>query len=115
MSDIIERTHYDEASDRLIVARSQDVQPYLEWNAKQRAARPEHGKYKGNLVHAAKIPMGVIESMANGQCCPDGKRYNLLSSDRDEMKRALLHIQTEHKHLLTVNGTPFAKRRVQWQ
>lgn len=115
MSEVIRRTIYDENSDRLIVTAAQDVEPYLDHNARLRASRPEHGKYKGDFVYAANIPLVEIEKMRNGQCCTDGKRYNLLSPDPDERRRALMHVQQEHKALLTVNGKPFAKSRVKWQ
>lgn len=94
---------------------TQDVEPYLIQNAELRAKRTGPGKYKGAMVLAASIPMNVVEMMRLGQCCTDGKRYNLMSTDFDERRRALVHVQTEHKALLTVDGTPFAKKRVKWQ
>lgn len=115
MSEVVRKTFYDPNADRLITTATQDVEPYLRRNAALRAAAPEHGKYKGAMTRAASVPLVVIELMQRGQCCADGKRYNLLSADVAERRRALMHIQSEHKHLLTVNGTPFAKRRVKWQ
>lgn len=116
MDDLIEREIYDPTAERMIVVTSQDIAPYLRANAEVRASRPEgFGKYRGDLVHVGNIPTAEIERMRNGQCCTDGKRYNLLSADKEEVRRALLHIQTAHKELLTVNGKPFARSRPQWR
>lgn len=114
MDDIREKVIYDEQLDRLTIARTQDIQPYLEDNAELRSTRSEFQKYKGNLVKAASIPSNVVEMMMRGQCCNDGKTYNLMSPDNDERRRALVHVQSVHRHLMTVNGNPFALRRNKW-
>ena len=40
--------------------------------------------------------------------------YNLLSPDPEEVKRALLHIQSNERYMLTVPGTPIAKKQQKW-
>lgn len=115
IDDIVRKSYYDDSTGKMTNVVTQDVTPYLDDNKAERNARPEIGKYKGNLVKAASIPLVAIEMMANGQCCSDGIKYNLLSHDMDERRRALVHIQTNHKDLLTVNGTPFTKNRIKWQ
>lgn len=114
IDDVVETVIYNDADDRLIVHRSQDAQPYLDANAVARNATPEFGKYQKNLTHVMSIPATVIEMMMLGQCCTDGKRYNLMSTDQEERRRALVHVQTEHKALLTINGNPFSKKRMEW-
>ena len=116
MTDDLRRTSYfDEQEGVMTISVTQDVEPYLEENKIARLNTPEFGRYKGNLVHAASIPVAVIEMMRNGQCCTDGIKYNLLSDDPEEKRRALVHVQTEHKALLTIEGKPFAKKRPKWQ
>lgn len=115
MTDIKEKVIYNDNDSSLTVVRQQDVEPYLQHNADLRASRSEHQKYKGSFVLAASIPSIVVEQMRNGQCCADSRRYDLLSPDNDERRRALMHVQSVHNHLLAVNGKPFAKQRVKWQ
>lgn len=114
MTDIQEKVIYHEPDDRLIVVRTQNVEPYLKENAELRSEQSGVQKYKGNFVKAASIPVNVVEQMARGQCCSDGKKYNLLSHDNDEKRRALMHVQSVHRDLLTVNGNPFAFKRNGW-
>ena len=114
--DVIRSSQLED--DRMYNILTQDIEPYLK-NAKAiRDASPEHGKYRKETfgcVYACTIPSAIVEQMANGQCCTDGKRYNLMSNEKEEWRRALVHIQTCHKDLLTVKGKPFAKDRPKWQ
>ena len=106
---------------RMYEVVSQDIEPYLKDAHERRTLAPEalsQNKYKSDsfgCVYAATIPSGVVEAMATGQCCSEGKQWDLLSNDPEEYRAALVHVQTEHKELLTVNGNPFAKRRNSWQ
>lgn len=108
MSELIRTTIYDELEDKVINRVTYDPSDVLEVNASQRAERQGPTKYKGNLVHAARIHLGDVERLKN-------MGYNLLSNDPDEIKRALLYIQSEEKKHLTVDGTPFAKQRAKWE
>lgn len=108
MSDLVRTTIYDEIEDKLINRVTYDNTAVLELNADQRKERPEgYGKYKGNLVHAARLHLGDIERLKN-------MGYNLLSPDKDEVRRTLVYIQQNEPHLLTVEGKPFAKHRNTW-
>ncbi len=115
MNDVKEVTKYDVNSDQLIISRTQDVEPYIEYNKRIRNEAPSQGRYKDELPRAAHIPNIVVEQMMRGQCCTSGKKYNLLSPDQDEVRRALMHIQEFHKELLLIPGKPFARQRVRWQ
>ena len=107
MHDLIETTHYDDLTDTFSVKTSYDNRAVIEANKQAQIHTPETGRYKGNLAHVGRIHMGDITRLKN-------EGYNLLSPDPDEVKRALLHIQTNEKYLLTVPGTPIAKRKTQW-
>lgn len=116
MSDLKESSVYDEMSDSMTFSYSQDIEPYRDHNRALRNDSPEHGAYMGkNLVYAASIPHGLMMQMMHGQCCPDGKKYDLLSPDKEEARRALLHAQSYHKDILVIRGKPFAKKRVIWE
>lgn len=115
MSEVIETLSYDEMQDRLVVKRTQDTSEYLRQNTIERNETPEFGKYTKTLTKVASIPEVVVEMMMRGQCCQDGKRYNLLAVDPEERRRALVHLQTEHKALMTITGTPFSRKRLEWE
>lgn len=114
-ADMTTESFYDDSTGKMTQVVSQDLTPYLKENLADRNATPEFGKYKRTLTKAASIPMETIVELKNGQCCKNGNTYNLLSPDPDEKRRALLHIQTCHPYLMSINGTPFAKNRVKWQ
>lgn len=107
MDDLVRTSWYDEEKDRIVQRTTYDNSAVLAANLKQRNLAPESGRYKGNLVHVGRIHMGDVERLRN-------EGYNLLSPDPDEVKRALLHIQSEEKALLTVPGNPIGKRRLAW-
>lgn len=78
----------------------------LAQNAIDRAQRGAD-KYKGDLVHAGRIHLGDVERLNN-------LGYNLLSSNPDEVRRALCYVQANEPHLLTLEGKPFARNRNTW-
>lgn len=106
--ELIRTTVYDELENKVISKVTYDPSTVLEVNAAQRAERQGPQKYVGNLVHAARVHLGDIERLKN-------IGYNLLSNDPEEVRRALLYIQSEEKAHLTVDGTPFAKKRAKWE
>lgn len=107
--DIVRTTTYDELADKMVNRIDYDPSAVLRANAEERAARPEgFGKYKGNMAHVGRVHMGDIERLRN-------MGYDLLSSDPQEVRRALLYIQSNEPALLTVSGRPFAKHRNSWQ
>ena len=107
LSDLMTTSFYDEASDTLAIKTSYDNRQVLADNLAERNAAPETGRYKGNLVKVGTIHLGDIERLKN-------EGFNLLSPDPDEVRRALLHIQGNERHLLTMPGTPIAKKKTQW-
>lgn len=107
MDDMKRWSHYDEIEDRLTVGTTYDNTAVLEANHRDRNAAAEFGRYKGNFAHVGRIHLGDIERLKN-------IGYNLLSPDPEEQKRALLYIQENEPHLLTVPGKPIAKKRLVW-
>lgn len=102
-------------ADKVIEKVSQDVEDILNLNSAMRRDTPETGKYRGNLIKAASIPLILIEAMRNGSCCPSGTTYDLMSMDMEERRRALVHVQQCHKDAMAIEGTPFAMKRPQWR
>jgi hypothetical protein len=105
--DIIEKSVFDDMSGKMIVQTTFDSSAVIEDNIAARNATPEFGKYKGNLVKVGSIHMGDITRLFN-------MGYDVLSADPEESRRALLYIQSNEPHLLTITGKPFAKVRSKW-
>jgi hypothetical protein len=106
-NDIVVKTKYDEIENRMVVQTTYDNRDVIELNAQERAAKIDGPQYKGNLVHVGRIHEGDVIRLAN-------MGYDILSPDPDEARRAMMYIQSNEPHLLTVNGKPFAKKRVTW-
>jgi len=110
--DMLRRSHFDESSGRMYDEVIQDIQAYLDFAKEMRANTPAPGGvYKKKFTMISTIPNAFGLKMLNGQCCPEGKSYNIWSADPDEYHRALLHIQSDHKDLLTVTGRPIPRKR----
>jgi hypothetical protein len=107
MSDLVETSHYDEATDSLVVKTSYDNRSVMAENILTKNLQPETGRYKGNLVKVATIHLGDVVRLKN-------LGYNILSPDPDEVKRALLYIQAEEKALMLMPGKPISKRKQSW-
>lgn len=108
MTDLQETSHYDEASDSLVVKTSYDNRSVIAENILTKNLQSETGRYKGNLVKVATIHLGDVQRLKN-------LGYNILSPDPDEVKRALLYIQSEEKALMLMPGTPIAKKKTSWR
>lgn len=107
--DIVRTSIFDELENKMVQRVTYDSSDVIALNEAEKKARPEgFGKYKGNMVHVGRVHMGDIERLKN-------LGYDLLSHDSDEVRRALLYIQSEESSLLTVDGKPFAKHRNKWQ
>lgn len=107
--DIVRTSVFDELEGKMVQRVTYDNSDVLDLNEAEKKARPEgFGKYKGNMVHVGRIHVGDIERLKN-------LGYNMLSPDPDEVRRALLYIQSEETRHLTVEGRPFAKHRNKWQ
>lgn len=102
-----ETVKYDDIDDRLIVTTTYDNSAVLDQNVKARNETHGRKKYQGDFVRVGSIHEGDIVRLKN-------MGYNLLSHDMGEVKRALLYIQSNEPHLLTVEGRPFAKVRAKW-
>lgn len=107
MTDLIETSHYDEASDTLTVKTSYDSRAVMADNIMAKNLQPETGRYKGNLVKVASIHLGDVQRLKN-------LGYNIMSPDPDEVKRALLYIQSEEKDLMTMPGIPIGQKKRAW-
>lgn len=107
MGILREETTYNEVEDKVIVNTVYDNTDVLKVNAAQRAEKVDGPQFRGNLVHVGRIDMGDIVRLKN-------LGYDLLSPDRDEVRRALLYVQSNEPFLLTVNKKPFAKKRTVW-
>ena len=112
---MIERRSFIQG-DQMINQIIEDETDLLEDNKAEKNAQSDNFKYLNGklLFKAASVSMVMIEKMANGQCCSDGITYKFLTNDKDEKKRALLHIQGSHAEYLTVEGKPFAKQKQAW-
>lgn len=85
--------HYDQAEDRLIVKRTQDVESVIEMNKLE--ANTANTNWKGELHKVASIPMVIIEKYKNE------KGVDLLN-DSIAMKKFLN--DPDNKFLRTKNG-----------
>lgn len=103
---MIRETIYIPHEKKMVSKLTYDNTEVLEQNAKLRN-RSKSEQYKGDLVHVGSISLGDIERLKN-------IGYNLLSPDKDEVKRTLLYIQTNEPSLLVVKGKPFSKTRNIW-
>lgn len=108
-SGIIEKTTYDERDDKMIVETIYDNTAIIEANKAAQNDSPKIGSYMGRdrLVHVGSLHMGDIVRLQN-------LGYDVLANDPAEVRRALLYIQSNEPHLLTVPGKPFAKVRPKW-
>lgn len=107
MQDLIETSHYDEASDSLTIRTSYDSSRVIAENIMTKNLQPETGRYKGNLVKVATIHLGDVVRLKN-------LGYNILSPDPDEVKRALLYMQSEEQAMMLMPGKPIGKKRQSW-
>ena len=113
--DLLKRSYFDESDGKMYTETLQNVEEHLAFNKAMRDAAPEHGKYKKKFTMISSIPIAFVLKMQNGQCCPNGKTYDLMSPDPDEYSRAKMHLQSCHKTFLTITGKPFSKKRMKWQ
>lgn len=104
---VVETTAFDERDGKMIVKTTYDNSAVLAENLRARNDAPEFGRYKGNLVKVGSIHMGDIVRLKN-------LGYDVLSADPAESRRALLYIQSNEPHLMTVPGTPIARAKTSW-
>lgn len=107
---LIEKSEYDEKEDKMIVTTTYDPSLTHDANKAYKNSTSTFDRYKPNaagLVHAGRMEMGDIIRLKN-------MGYNLLSPDKDEVRRALLYVQSNEPNLLLIEGKPFAKNRTRW-
>lgn len=63
MNSVATKFHYDEAEDRLIVERIQDVESIVEHN--KQLANDAPTNWRGDMHHIASIPLVIIEKVKN--------------------------------------------------
>ena len=102
-----EESKLDESSGKMVVNTTYDNTGVLRLNEAQRNEKIDGRQFKGTLAHVGRIDLGDIQRLIN-------LGYNLLSPDPEEVRRALLYIQSNEPDLLTVNKKPFAKVRNRW-
>lgn len=84
--------HYDESSDSLIVQRSQDAEPALDFAQAMRCAHPRNGYSEDRAIrHVGEVPIVVIEDWINrgliaGIADNAGIRRMLESSDYSRLR-----------------------------
>ena len=107
---IVEKQNYDQLEEKMVVETIYENTAIIEANKRAQNDSPSIGRYMGagdRMIHVGSLHMGDITRLKN-------LGYNLLSSDPAEVRRALLYIQSNEPHLLTVPGKPFAKVRPKW-
>ena len=104
----MERTHYVEDGDKLVVETVYDPSETIDANKEARALAPKHKVSNGKLLTK------VMEIDADHIVALKNKGYDLLSPDPDQWKRALLYIQANEPVWMTVNGKPIATFRQKW-
>lgn len=105
---IVETSYFDERDQKMVTKTTYDNSDIVKANVEAQNTASETQRYKGNLVHAARVHMGdIVRLKAQG--------YDLLSPDPAEVRRALCYLQSNEQQLLTVPGKPFALRRNKWE
>jgi hypothetical protein len=102
--------HYDQLTDKLIEETIYDPSALIEENKAIRASgeRITLGSKGQQMVLAARVDMDHVIALRN-------MGYDLLSSDPQEVKRALLFIQAEQNDWMTMDGKPISQRHQKWE
>lgn len=60
------RQHYDESTDSLVIQRTQDAEPALEFAQAMRCAHPRNGYSEDRAIrHVGEVPMVLVEDWIN--------------------------------------------------
>ncbi|MBC7603863.1 MAG: hypothetical protein H7255_14545 [Ramlibacter sp.] len=106
---VIEKMHYDETEDRVVVETIYDATTVIEENAAIRQDAPIVVGEKGQeLVLAMRLPKGHIVKLKN-------EGYDLFSPDKDEARRAMLYVQQNQHKFLTTDKKMIAERKQAWR
>lgn len=93
--DILEVSKLDADGSRMVIKRTQDVQPYFDANAKERSS--DTGGWKGDLHKVASIPLVVFEAMCKEAGC------NLLAPEHRQTLISMLN-NRDYLRLRTKEG-----------
>lgn len=105
----MEKTHYIEADDKLVIETTYDASDVIEENAAIRSAGPVTIGSKGQqLVLAMRIPLEHVTALKN-------EGYDLFSADPDERRRTMLYVQANQHKFLTTDKKMIAERRQAWR
>ena len=106
---VIEKMHYDELEDKVIVETIYDATTVIEENAAIRQEGPVVVGEKGQqLVLAMRLPMGHIVKLKN-------EGYDIFSPDKDEARRAMRYVQQNQNKFLTTDKKMIAERKQAWR
>lgn len=105
----MEKVHYIEAEDKLVIETIYDPSAVIEQNKAERNAglKTVVGSKGQQLVKVASIDMDHIVALRN-------LGYDLLSPDPAEVKRALLYVQAMENDWMCVDGKPIAAKKQVW-
>ena len=105
----MEKVHYLEPEDRLVIETIYDPSEVIEANKAQRNSgeRVTVGSKGQQLVHVARIDMDHLVALKN-------MGYHLLSPDPQEVKRALLYVQSMENDWMVVGGKPISEKKQVW-
>jgi hypothetical protein len=104
----MEELSYYEPDDTLVIKTTYDPSALIEQNKAERAINGKAKLSDTRLVKVASIDEDHLIALKN-------KGYNLLSSDKDEVRRALCYIQDSEQDWMVVDGKPFAMWRPKWR
>lgn len=104
----MEKLHYYEPDDALIVETIYDPSALIEQNRAERAINGKARMSNTKLVKVASIDEDHLIALKQ-------KGYDLLSPDKDEARRALCYIQDNEQDWMVVDGRPFAMWRPKWR
>jgi hypothetical protein len=105
----MEKVHYFEDDDRLVIETLYDPTPVIEQNkALRNSGEREYFGSKGQrMLKVASITEEHIVTLRN-------MGYDLLSPDPLEVKRALLYVQAMENDWMCVDGKPIGEKNQKW-
>jgi hypothetical protein len=105
----MEKIHYFEDDDRLVVETIYDPTALIEQNKAIRNSgeRVVFGSKGQQMVKVCSIDMDHIVTLRN-------MGYDLFSPDPAEVKRALLYVQAMENDWMLVDGKPIGEKHQKW-
>lgn len=104
----MEKVHYIEAEDKIVVQTVYDPEPTIELAAEYRQRGDVKIGSKGQeLLLAAVIDLDHVTALKR-------EGYDLMSADPDERRRALVYIQNNQQKFMATDKQVFARHRNTW-